>query len=135
MQYINTTPHRITFLMPSGLTFEVDPCGILINATLIEQDIMEYEDVVPSWTSGRIWGYRREGLTLVTPTFVASLSEEEKLAKLERDYPDAIIIGSIIAAQAFPGRVLAMTPAPGYERVPVNEKRMSPTKFLVYLAK
>ena len=43
-----------------------------------------------------------------------------------------VIVGSIIAAQAYPGRVVAMTPAPGYERVAPAEKRMNPDKFTVF---
>ena len=43
-----------------------------------------------------------------------------------------VVIGSIIAAQAYPGRVFAMTPALGYERVPPAEKRMNPDKFTVF---
>ena len=43
-----------------------------------------------------------------------------------------LIVGSIIAAQAYPGVVVAMTPAPGYERRPPAEKRMNPDKFTVF---
>jgi len=42
-----------------------------------------------------------------------------------------LLIGSIIAAQSYPG-VLAMVPAPGYERVPPAEKRMRPDKFTIF---
>lgn len=43
-----------------------------------------------------------------------------------------IIIGSIIAAQAYPGKVCAMIPAPGHERVPPAEKRMRTDKFTIF---
>lgn len=43
------------------------------------------------------------------------------------------IVGSIIAAQAYPGEVVAMTPAPGYERVAPAEKRMNPHKFTIFV--
>lgn len=43
-----------------------------------------------------------------------------------------LVVGSIIAAQAYPGQVFAMTPAPGYERRPPAEKRMNPDKFTVF---
>ncbi|GAH77449.1 unnamed protein product, partial [marine sediment metagenome] len=46
--------------------------------------------------------------------------------------PNAIIIGSIISAQAYPGEVFAMTPAPGFERVPPDQKRMNPFKFTMF---
>ena len=54
------------------------------------------------------------------------------LDEIEKAYPGAFIIGSIIAAQAFPGRVLAMVPAPGFERVPPAEKRMRADKFSIF---
>lgn len=41
-------------------------------------------------------------------------------------------VGSIIAAQAYPGQVVAMTPAPGFERVPPAEKLMSCEKFTTF---
>jgi hypothetical protein len=44
----------------------------------------------------------------------------------------ALIVGSIIAAQAYPGLVMGLTPTPGYERVPPAEKRMAPDKFTVF---
>lgn len=43
-----------------------------------------------------------------------------------------VIVGSIIAAQAYPGEVVAMTPVPGYERVAPNEKRMRCDKFTTF---
>ena len=45
-----------------------------------------------------------------------------------------MVVGSIIAAQAYPGLVVAMVPAPGYERRPPAEKRMRPDKFTIYPA-
>jgi len=43
-----------------------------------------------------------------------------------------VIVGSIIAAQAYPGLVVAMVPAPGFERVPPAEKRMRADKFTTF---
>jgi len=43
-----------------------------------------------------------------------------------------VVIGSIIAAQAYIGHIVRMTPAVGFERVPVAEKRMRPDKFTVF---
>ena len=59
-------------------------------------------------------------------------ASEEALTKIERENPGAVIVGSIIAAQAFPGRVLAMIPVPGFERVPPAEKRMRDDKFTTF---
>ena len=46
--------------------------------------------------------------------------------------PTPIIVGSIIAAQAYPREVFSMVPCEGYERVPPNEKRMKPDTFNVF---
>lgn len=43
-----------------------------------------------------------------------------------------LIVGSIIAAQAYPDFVVGMTPSPGYERVKPSEKRMNPDKFVIF---
>jgi len=61
------------------------------------------------------------------------------LATLERDHPGAAIVGSVVAAQACPGRVFSLVPVPGLERVPADQNRcrsdafgtfeQEPTKF------
>lgn len=110
---INTTPHTITFEDAGELIF-VPTSGILINAKAIETII-------------------KEGIpTLVKTNFVASEEDEKKLIQIETEFPGIIPIGSIIAAQAFPGRIFGMTPMPGYERVAIEEKRMNPGKFTTF---
>ena len=106
LNYTDCIPH----------TYTIKPCGILINAKPTE---------TPS-------GKHNSGVELVKTIFQASKEDEEKLSKLEQENPDAIIVGSIIAAQAFPGRVLAMIPAPGFERVPPDQKRMRDDKFTTF---
>jgi len=110
--FINTTPHPITFRNADGTEFTVAPCGFLLNATPKETDAGE-----------------KNGVRFVRTTFE---TEKKGLEWLEKQPADALIIGSIIAAQAYPGRVLALTPAKGFERVPVNEKRMNPDKFTIF---
>jgi hypothetical protein len=110
--YINTTPHPITFRNADGTDFAVEPCGFLLNATAVEAIAGE-----------------RNGVKLVRTAFVGNDTGEAWLAQQP---DDALIIGSIIAAQAYPGRVLALTPATGFERVPVSEKRMNPDKFTIF---
>ena len=69
--------------------------------------------------------------SLVTTEFIPTEEGRNILASIECDNR-TVVVGSIIAAQAYPGEVVAMTPAPGYERVPPAEKRMNPHKFVVY---
>ena len=114
---VNTTPHVIRMTdVVTGEVYEVPPCGILVNAVAKE-----------------VTGYGRlGGAELVSVAFVADEDNSVALARLEEQNPEAIIIGSMIAAQAFPGRVCAMIPAPGFERVPTAEKRMRDDKFTIF---
>lgn len=109
---INTTPHPITFRRADGADFTVQPCGFMLNARAVEE------------SAGT-----RAGVALVKTVFKPTPEGEEWLATQPAD---ALIIGSIVAAQAYPSRVLALTPAPGFERVPVAEKRCNPDKFTVF---
>ncbi len=114
---INTTPHSIRFVQSAtGEVYEIEPCGILISARPVEKSAGEH----PS------------GVELVKTNFEATPEAEAALSKLEKDNPGAIIVGSIIAAQAFPGRVFALVPVPGFERVPPAEKRMRNDKFTTF---
>ena len=113
---INTTPHPVTMQTKEGRVYVVEPCGVLINARPVEEDA----------------GIHPSGAKLVRTRFVADPASEKALSQLEAENPGAIIIGSIIAAQAFPGRVFAMVPAPGFERVPPAEKRMRDDKFTTF---
>lgn len=113
---INTTPHSITMQDENGNVYEVEPCGVLVNARPVEEPA----------------GTHPSGAELVRTSFVADAASEEALSKLEQENPGAVIIGSIIAAQAFPERVFGMVPAPGFERVPPAEKRMRDDKFTTF---
>jgi hypothetical protein len=121
---VNTTPHAICFLSKDGETVVV-PTSVapgektsewVVNARVVEEQV---------------------GEDLVCTTFVGSPEGEAILDQLEQwaseeGHDNLRIVGSIIAAQAYPGRVLGMCPAPGFERVPPAEKRMTAQKFTVY---
>ncbi len=117
MKIINTTPHVIRFQgSADGEVREIEPCGVLVNARPVEEPA----------------GSHPSGAELVRVRFEADPASEEALDRLEQENPGTVIVGSIIAAQAFPGRVLAMVPAPGFERVPPAEKRMRDDKFTTF---
>lgn len=116
MKIINTTPHAIRFQNSKGEVYELHPCGTVISAQVIEEDA----------------GVHPSGARLVRTRFVPTSEAEAQLARLERENPDAVIVGSIIAAQAFPGRVFALVPVEGFERVPTADKRMRDDKFTTY---
>jgi hypothetical protein len=94
---------------PDEEPFEVPPCGILINAKPIEEVVN-----------------KNSGLTFVRTKFQPDPESEKNLSRIETLYPGAIVIGSILAAQAFPGRVKAMVP------VPPDQKIMRADKFTIF---
>jgi hypothetical protein len=111
---LNCTPHPVTFLDGAN-TVIVEPCGAKINARAVEAEAGKKGTVV-----------------LVRTEFQQTDDCLAELAEITEKAPDVLVIGSIISAQAYPGRVLAMTPAPGFERVPPEQKRMSTTKFTIF---
>ena len=117
---VNTTPHAIRFQETDGSLVEVPSNPkFLINAKAVETKVSDL---------------------LVKTSFVGTEDGTKVINTLEDYYqgqPDSgikhlVIVGSVIAAQAYPGRVVAMTPVPGFERVAPAEKRMSIDKFTTY---
>lgn len=117
MKIVNATPHALTFDDGSGNVVTVPAVpGNVVTAKAVE---------TPA-------GNHPSGAVLVKTAFVGTPEAEVILSRLEAENPDAVIVGSIIAAQAFPGRVFAMVPAVGFERVPPDQKRMRLDKFTTY---
>lgn len=112
MRYFNSTPHAINLLTPDGQEIVIQPDSI-ISANAVE---VEVHSPIP-------------GVTLVNTRFEGT---PEGFAVIEAAQEYDVIIGSIIAAQAYPGLVVAMVPAPGFERVPPSEKKMRSDKFTVF---
>lgn len=113
---VNCTPHPVRFQDVNGeiVTIDSDP-EYLINARVEEEIFEQY------------------GITYTTPTFVGTPEGEQIIKKIEWQFSEPpIIIGSIIAAQAYPGRVCGMCPVPGHERVAPAEKLMRCDKFTRY---
>ena len=110
---VNTTPHPITF----GVGDEIVsvPTSVLVNAKATET-LARTED----------------GVEFVKTVFEGTPEGEEVISKILQECPEAVIVGSIVAAQAYPGKVFGMTPLPGYERVAPAEKRMNPHKFTTF---
>lgn len=122
---VNTTPHALNFLSSEG-DLVVVPTSVpegertspyVVNARAVEQPVGD--DTVTTVFVG-------------TPEGEAVLDAIEAWAA-EEGIENLRVIGSIIAAQAYPGRVLGMCPAPGYERVAPAEKRMTAQKFTIYV--
>ena len=113
---LNTTPHPITFQSPAGEVFSV-PTSVIINAEVEEEKVDEL---------------------FVKTVFKPTIGGDGVIKDIEGTYQGTgetaklIIVGSIIAAQAYPGKVCGMTPVPGFERVPPAEKRMNCDKFTIF---
>lgn len=115
----NTTPHPVTMQDVTGELVTVEPSeDFVINAKVKEEQMSPL---------------------LVKTVFEATEDGEKRLRSIERCFSEfyrdggvLAVVGSIIAAQAYPGRVVAMTPVPGFERVPPTEKRMRCDKFTMF---
>lgn len=113
---VNCTPHPIRFKDITGeiVTINNDP-EYLINARVEEETV------------------EKDGVIFSRPTFVPTPEGTAIIDRIRQEFPDGcVIIGSIIAAQAYPGQVCGMTPIPGHERVAPAEKLMRVDKFTRY---
>jgi hypothetical protein len=115
VQIINCTPHEIRFQAANGDIVTVEKSGYTLAAKPVEQ-VVEV----------------RDGTTFVTTVFAGSPQGEQELQAVEAEYPNARIVGSIISAQAYKGRVVSLVPVPGTERSAPQDKRYLPNKFNVF---
>lgn len=120
IEVLITTPHSVNFYWEGDLSgnnlFIANGSGYLVNARSIEEEIGE---IGPA--------------KLITTKFVEDSETERILKELKRIKPNLVIIGSIIAAQAFPGLIYGLVPEKGFERVTPELKRMSIDRFNIYL--
>ena len=115
----NSTPHAITFWSEDWSEPIDVPTDAVINATPAEELVMN-----------------TNGVQFVRTLFLENEAERSILSDVlweaERQQLDIVVVGSMIAAQAYPGDVVAMVPVSGFERVPPTEKRMRPDKFTMF---
>lgn len=113
---LNTTPHPLTMQDVNGKLITV-PTSVLINARAEEKAVNDL---------------------FVETVFVGTPEGKETIMDIEDTYAKTgcsdqlVIVGSIIAAQAYKGKVVGLCPVPGYERVAPSEKRMRCDKFTVF---
>ena len=113
---INATPHSVTIQDTDGTPITV-PSSVVLNAKAEEKqvsDLFVKTVFVPT----------EEGKTII--------SEIKKAFKSQIGTGTLVIVGSMIAAQAYPEDIVAMTPVPGYERVKPADKRMRCDKFTTF---
>ena len=114
LNFFNATPHNIA-LWGEGC----DEPIIVTPDTKIDARAVE--------TTVR----RASNFTLVKTEFVGTDEGRSTIVAAKAAGAD-IILGSIIAAQAYPGEVFAMISCDGYERVAPQEKRMRFDKFTTF---
>ena len=113
---VNTTPHPVSMQDMDGTLITVPP-SVLINAKAEERKVSDL---------------------FIRTEFVGTDEGKINIADIKADFArqfhngTLVIIGSIIAAQAYPGEVAAMTPVEGYERVAPDQKRMRCDKFTTF---
>lgn len=115
---VNATPHPIRFQDGNGEVVTIDSnLEYLINAE-VQEEVTIDEDL---------------GIEFTQPRFLANEDGWGIISRIRKEHGmDAIIIGSIIAAQAYGGAVCGMVPVPGFERVAPAEKLMRVDKFTRY---
>lgn len=113
---INCTPHPIRFQDITGEVVTIDSVpDYIINARIEEETV---ED---------------DGIIFTKPSFISTTDGTAIINRIKKEFHSGyIIIGSIIAAQAYPGQVCGMTPIPGHERVAPADKLMRVDKFTRY---
>ena len=110
----NATPHPISFWEPGWEEAVIVESDGVVNATPVEKVVGQ---VGPAKLVTTTFEPNRDGWGIIERAFGAGAD---------------VVVGSVIAAQAYPGKVVAMVPAPGFERVPPDQKRMSPDRFIIY---
>ena len=124
VKILNTTPHPLTF-QDGDKVVSVPVSGILINGRPVEKEVPLSEHMVEGGLKGKI--------TLVQTEFVTDEKSMELIRVMEELCGDDVLfIGSLAAAQAYPGTILAMIPQPGFERVPPDQKRMRVDRFTTF---
>lgn len=119
----NATPHIIRFWREDWPEpVEVGPDEV-VSAQVVEEPA--------GIASHASRGLKDVVVEFVTTRFIAQVDARNVLDRAYGNGAD-VVVGSIIAAQAYPGQVMAMVAAPGYERVPPAKKRMRPDKFTVF---
>lgn len=112
---INLTAHPILFQNNEHKVYEVEPSGLVISAKPKE---IICED--------------RDGLVIIKKEFHPVPSRDLPFFQLKSEYPNAIFVGSIVTAQAYPGDIFALIPVRGFEKVPRTKRRYRDDKFLTF---
>lgn len=119
----NCTPHPIRFQEQDGSIVEVMQSGMTLPATPVEKEL-----TIPVYGTGEV--------SFVVTFFKRSEQGEQELELISQSEQECCLeiipVGSIISAQAWPGRVVSLVPVPGFERKPPQEKLYHVDKFNIF---
>lgn len=129
--FINVTNHSIRLLKCSELGktcigYHCNDCVDSQIVTLPPSNIIAMATPVSEVIS------KEDGIEFVTTQFKPNPVSEKLITELKNMNPDSILIGSIIAAQAFPGTVVSPVPVPGFERVPRPQRLVRSDRFNIF---
>ena len=108
---MNTTPYTISF-DDNNKGVKVPPCGFLLNSTISEEKISDI---------------------YITTKYIGNQEGFKFLDAVKEIDENIIIVGSIVSAQAYPRRVVAMKAMKGYEKAAPGKKRMNPNLFTIFM--
>lgn len=125
MKLVNLTPHSIRMRDPlTNRDWLVEPSGLVISAGSRDRTVSRFSD-----------GSDQPLVQLVETEFLPNPEEAEKLAQLHEQMLGQgryLLIGSTLAAQAYPGQIVSLIPIKGLERVPTAQRVARSDKFRIF---
>ncbi len=112
---INATPHDLVMTNEDGTEFTLPPSGYTLKAETSSVLLRE-----------------QNGIQFFATSFSQDANTVRDLITIRNQYPDAIIIGSIVAAQAYPENVVALITTPETCRAEPSKKRYYAYRFTIY---
>ena len=103
---INATGHDLVFLDEAGRDLLVPPSGIVIRAKRL---------LIPRGTVA--------GLPTYEQSYVPTQDAIRNIEVIYSNYPNAVLIGSIVSAQVYAGKVFSVIAASGYGSLPPEKRR------------
>ena len=108
---MNTTPYTISF-DDNGKGVKVPSCGFLLNSTVSEEKVSDI---------------------FITTKYIGNQLGFKFLDAVKEIDENIIIVGSIVSAQAYPRKVVAMSAMKGYEKAAPGKKRMNTNLFTIFM--
>ena len=112
---INATPHDLVMTNEDGTEFTLPPSGYTLKAETATVLLRE-----------------QDGIQFFATSFSKDEGTLKDLAEIRAKYPDAVIVGSIVAAQTYPEDVVALMTTPETIRAEPSKKRYYAYRFTTY---